>query len=261
MAVSGKINLTFNGDKFTQFITKLKDLTNIGDIIKIKIDSKNILMYSALSNDVQVLALKNYLLQTSEYIKDFDSEYTYDYIISSSAKIVKSLNFFDVNNTIKLSLSYRESPDDGSIMHVRSGQFSNNKLKITCVGAEQHKIRNLNSKILEDRLNLNLSKWSFNIKLEDFLTAKRLSAINSDSLIISIVVNGGSVHITENNKWELLIDKIEYSNTSITFNKKYLNNINENQIITFYIFESFILTKDENYNLMLSFETDFSDDE
>jgi hypothetical protein len=44
-------------------------------------------------------------------------------------------------------------------------------------------------------------------------------------------------------------------------NKKFLSCINDSaDKIEFNIFENFMLVKDENSNLMLSFEQDFSDD-
>ena len=48
---------------------------------------------------------------------------------------------------------------------------------------------------------------------------------------------------------------------SIVFNKKYLSNINQDlENIDFYMFETFILVKDETSNLMLSFEQTFDED-
>jgi hypothetical protein len=43
-------------------------------------------------------------------------------------------------------------------------------------------------------------------------------------------------------------------------NKKFLSCINEMDNIEFSIFETFMLVRDDNSNLMLSFEQDFSDD-
>ena len=59
--MASKLTLKLNKDNFLNFVEKLQDLTNISDVIKLKIDNENILAYSMLSNDVAVLALKNYL--------------------------------------------------------------------------------------------------------------------------------------------------------------------------------------------------------
>ena len=66
--MSSKLNLKLNKDNFVNLISKLQDLTNIEDVIKLKIDKDNILLYSLLANDVSVLALKSYTLNTDEYI-------------------------------------------------------------------------------------------------------------------------------------------------------------------------------------------------
>ena len=61
--------------------------------------------------------------------------------------------------------------------------------------------------------------------------------------------------------WELEIKSIDDErNASLMLNKKFLNCINEINDIEFSIFETFMLVKDNNSNLMLSFEQSFDDD-
>ena len=255
-----KLTLNFKSDKFPDFVQKLQDLTSISDVIKIKIDINNILAYSMLSNDVSVLALKNYLLPTSEYITNFKSDKTFDYIITSASKFVKNLKFFNIESTINLELNYK--PEDDEIMHVRSAKYSNEKLKISCVGGELSKIRDINKTSLDARLNIKNSKWGFKISKSDFQDVKKLSNINSEDRIVNVIVENGVVSIMEEYKWELEVDNLHNDkSTKITFSKKYLSNINdEYDFIEFSIFETFILVKDYNSNLMLSFETSFEED-
>lgn len=256
--MASKLSIIFNKSKFSDFVSKMKDLTNIEDTIKIKIEKDNILMYSTLANDVSVLALKSYLLKTSDYIDNFDSEFTFDYIITSAPKIVKNLGFFNTDAPVKMEIIYKELPEDDMIMHVRSGQFSNGKLKISCVGGEQFKIRDINSAVLESRLNPKNAKWSFQVSQSDFLDIKKLASINSEDRTMLINVLANKVTVSEPSKWEIEIDEIDYKNTTLTFLKKYLSNINaDNSVIKFDMFDTFILVKDENSNLMMSFEQDF----
>lgn len=256
--MASKLSLKFNKSKFSDFVSKLKDLTNIEDTIKIKFDSSGILMYSTLANDVSVLALKSYFLKIDDYIDDFDSDYTFDYIITSATKVVKNLSFFNIDVPVKLEIIYKELPEDDTVMHVRAGQFSNGKLKISCVGGEQFKIRDINASVLESRLNPKLAKWSFQISQSDFLDVKKLASINSEDRTMIITVQDKKVTVSEPSKWEIEIDEIDYKNTTLTFLKKYLSNINaENSVIKFDMFDTFILVKDENSNLMMSFEQDF----
>lgn len=258
--MANKLSLKFNNN-FTDFVTKFQDLTNIEDVVKLKIDSENILMYSMLSNDVSVLALKSYIIRTSDYISNFDSEHTFDFIITNASKFVKNLKFFTNEIPIKLDISYK--PDNESdVMHVRSSQFSNGKLKISCIGGEQYKIRDINIPTLEKRLDPKSSKWNFKISKQDFADVKKLSSINNDDRIINIDVVNGKVSLNEHSKWELDIDVIEERTTQMIFGKKYLSNINADQeFIYFFIYDTFILIKDVNSNLMCSFEQNFSDQE
>ncbi len=258
-----KITLKLDTKNFSDFTDKLQDLTNISDTLKIKIDKEYILAYSMISNDTSVLCLKNFLLKTDEYINNFDYEETFDYVIVSASKFVKNIKFFNTDSPINLELNYKQSNEDESIMHVRSARFLNDKLKISSVGGELSKIRDINKNKLDTILNVKNSKWGFKIEKSDFSNIKKLSNINSEDKILNVVVTDGKVSIMEDYKWELDIDQLkDNKNTKITFNKKYLSNINgERDYINFNIFETFILVRDENSNLMLSFETDFENDE
>ena len=261
--MANKLTLNLKSEKFSDFVSKLQDLTNISDTIKLKIDNDNILAYSMISNDVAVLALKNYLLPTSDYINNFDSESSFDYIITSAGKFVKNLKFFNSELPINLELIYKPNPDDEDTMHVRSARYSNGKLKISCIGGELSKIKDINKSALETRLDIKKSKWGFKVSKTDFQDVKKLSSINSEDRIVNVIVEKGIVSMMEEYKWELEVDKVDDDkNTKIIFNKKYMSNINDdNDFIDFKIFETFILVKDNNSNLLLSFETDFSTEE
>ncbi len=253
-----KLSLKLKNSNFLDFVSKLQDLSQIDDTIKIKIESEKTLMYSMLSNDVAVLALKSYTVNTNDLFENFKNEEVFDFIITSSGKFVKNLKFFNSDKTIKLDIVYKPMPENTDLMHVRSAQFSNEKLKISCIGGEQYKIRDINLTTLSSRLNPKNSKWNFSINTQDFLDVKKLCSINSEDKTLYINVSSNKVTMCEPSKWELEIDEINHKNEQLIFNKKYLSNINDGgEKINFMIFESFILIKDDNSNLMLSFETDF----
>jgi hypothetical protein len=73
----------------------------------------------------------------------------------------------------------------------------------------------------------------------------------------------GVVTLSEKSSWELEVDNLNDDRTaSLILNKRFLSCINDKMdSIEFIIFDNFMLIKDENSNLMLSFEQDFSDDE
>jgi hypothetical protein len=259
--MADKVKFKINSDKFVDFISKLDDLTKIEDTIKLKIDNDNILMYSMMSSGQTMLAFKNYLVNTRDYLEYGDDlEYSIDIIIANAKKFVKNLNFIKDSEKITFEITYKESPDDDTIMNGRSLQIVGGKLKVNWIAGEHYEMRDINKGALSQRLNLKNRKWFFNINKSEFSDVKKLSSINSER-IINISVLSGKVTLSERASWELEIESIDDDRSaSLMLNKKFLSCINEMDNIEFSIFETFMLVRDDNSNLMLSFEQDFSDD-
>jgi len=260
--MSQTISLKFNQNYFSEFLEKFSDLTTIDDVIKIKIDENEVLMYSLISSESSIVAFKGYELKTEDLFENYTITHPLDFIITSSNKLSKNLKFFNPNVPIDLQIIIKKTDDDDDERYqIRSAQFKNGKLKITCISGEQFKIKDLKKSILNQKLNPKKSKWNFKVTSLDFTNIKKLSTINNENKTFNITVQSGKVLFGELSKWELEVDQIQSQNTSIIFNKKYLGNINEQQEINFHIFENFILIKDNNSNLMLSFEQNFSEDD
>ncbi len=260
--MANKVKFKLKGDKFSDFIDKLEDLTKIEDTIKMKIDNDNIMIYSMLGGNV-MLAFKNYLVKTRDYLEYGDDlEYSIDMIISNAKKFVKNLNFIKESDSVTLEISYKESPDDDTIMNARSIQVVGGKLKVNWLAGEHYEMRDINKSVLDQRLNIKNRKWHFSISKSDFVDVKKLSAINGER-IINIGISSGKVVFTENAAWEMEIDNLnDDRNASLMLNKRFLSCINESMDkIEFSIFETFMLVKDDYSNLMLSFEQNFSDED
>mgnify|MGYP001333973828 CR=1 FL=1 len=91
-----KIKFKIKSDRFVDLISKLDDLTKIEDVIKLKIDNDNILLYSMMGGNV-LLAFKNYLIKTRDYLEYVDDlEFSIDLIIANAKKFVKNLNFIEI---------------------------------------------------------------------------------------------------------------------------------------------------------------------
>lgn len=257
-----KIKFKIKKEKFSDLIEKLEDLTIIDDSIKMKIDSEHILLYSMMGGNV-MLAFKNYLIPTEEYLETSDDfDFSLDLIISNSKKFVKNLQFLTQSDKVTLDVHYKVSQDDDSIMNARSVVVSGGKLKVNWLASEHYEMRDINKQALKQRLDPKSRKWSFKITKSEFSDIKKLSSINSDR-IIHITVSGKTVSLSERAAWDLEIEPIEESrNANLMLNKKFLNCINnESDFIEFSIFDNFMLIKGENSNLMLSFEQNFSDED
>jgi len=122
-------------------------------------------------------------------------------------------------------------------------------------------MRDINKDILKKRLDIKNRKWYFQLTKEQFKDIKQLSSINSDN-IIHFDVNQGKVVVSEDSAWELEIDEIEKMSENFIFNKRFLTCIPmDKEHIEFSMFDSFILVKDNNSTLMLSYEQNFNDDD
>ena len=70
------------------------------------------------------------------------------------------------------------------------------------------------------------------------------------------------VVLSELSTWEFQVDEVDLTDRHLMFNKTFLPSINdESDKIEFYVFDTFILTKDETSHLMISFEQDFTTEE
>ena len=256
-----KIKFKVKNDKFGDFLEKLDDLTKISTTIKFKIDNENILIYSVLGK-AAVLAFKNYTLKTKDLfeIKE-DLEHTYDMVIIEGKKFVKNLQFLQGNEKITFEISYKQNHDDDNVMDARAIQLVGGKLKINWIGGEHYEIRDMTKDSLDKGLDLKNKKWSFRITKSDYTDIKKLSSINGTKLL-NISVDKGNVKILETSAWELEIDEVEDRNANFILNKRFLTCINDTkEEIIFNIFENFMLIKDDDSNLMLSFEQDWTEED
>lgn len=260
MAKKDRIKFTVKGAKYPEFIGKLSDLTDIGNVVKLKIDKEHMLMYS-LVGETAVLAFKSYQLNTSDYFDYEDFDYTLDYVINDAKKFVKNFNFLNVENTVEFDITFKDAPESDDIKHVRAIMGTDTRLKLSAVGAEQYRIRDMSKDRLAKTLDISNSKWSFNVHKNDFADIKKLSTINDDKILTIIIVDN-TVKFSEMGKWELdvaTVDSDRYNN--LVFGKKYLKSVNLNDdYVNFNVFEQFILIRDNESNFMMSFEQSFEDD-
>lgn len=261
--MANKIKFKIKSDKFTEFISKLEDLTKISDIIKLKLDSQDILIYSILGSGRVMLAFKSYVLKTSEYLDYSDDlDFSIGLVIVNAKKFVKNLLFIKNSEKITMEITYKESADDEKIMNARSVQIVGGKLKVNWISGEHYEIRDIDKKSLDQRLDLKNRKWSFVVEKSEFDDVKKLSSINSEK-IININVSNSKVIFSEKGSWEMEIGSTNSEKSAnLILNKKFINCINDTSNIEFNLFDTFMLIKDEenSSDLMLSYEQDFQED-
>jgi hypothetical protein len=255
-----KLNLTINQSKFGDLLKVMEDLSKISDTIKLKIDSENVLLYSIVGETI-LLAFKSYLIDTKNFFnfKEDELEGTLDVIISGSKKFVKNLQFIKTSEKISLTIDYRTDDD---ISLARFLQIKNGKLKVAIQGGENSEIRDISKEVLKKRVDIKNSKWSFKISNSEFSDIKKLSSINSEGKVVHLNVENNKVVLSETSTWEFEVDQIEITDRHLMFNKTFLPSIDDSDdFVNFYVFDTFLLTKNDQSHLMISFEQDFSVDD
>lgn len=254
------IKIDFKRENFQTFIDKIADLNKIKDSIRFKITNEYIFMYSTLGDNI-MLAFKNHLLKTSDFFdlkKPLDSEI--DFILSNCSKLVKNLEF--IRNSDKITLSFKEEQsEDPGVLTTRGIIIKGSDLKITWVTSELYEIRNIPKDFLDSGLDLSNRNWSIEIPIEKFEKIIKLSNINSDKIINFDVIDS-KVTVYETSAWSMNLGDIDKQNANFIFNKRFFKCINEySSVVTFHLFDSFILIKGKSSNLMLSYEQDFNEDD
>jgi hypothetical protein len=255
-----KLKIQFNQSNFDDFISKVKDLTKISDVIKMKIDNESIFIYSMLGGETMVLAFKNYEINTEDYliIKE-ELTHRINIIITNAKKFVKNLNFIKKDEKIEMLIQHKPEDDENS--EARNVRINNGKFKLQIETGETSEIRNIEKEQLAQRLDLKNKNWSFRVKNSDFSDIKSLASINSDDTrrILHLTIEDYKVIVSESQLWELEVDETTEDDKHLMINKKFLSSINDNGgDIDFHVFETFILIKDNISQLMISFEQDFN---
>lgn len=258
--MSQKLKILLEQSNFDDLLSKIKDLTKISDTIKIKIDNDSIFMYAMIGSESIVLAFKSYEISTSDYLlMKEELTHTINIIITSAKRFVKNMAFIKKDHKIEMMIVHKEENETNS--EARSVQIKNDKFKLNIETGETSEIKEITKQQLNKRLDLKNKNWSFRIKNSDFNDIKSLSTINSDDTrrILNIDIEDYKVIVSEKNLWEIEIDYITEENKQLSINKKFLSSINDGgKDIDAHVFETFILIKDEESQLMISFEQDFT---
>ena len=260
-----QLKFIFDNKKVELFKNIIKDLSVIGEIIKIKIDKDDLFIYSIDSagtdssmGNSSTMACKSYKFPTKGFFKfeeDLD-EISIDWIIKNGKTFVKKFNFFkDPQKPIKGIFTVRKNSNLENNLLCYNSTFEDHRYKFSLSGTEFNKIRDITKNQLDDILDPSLSDFSITVNTEDFTESKRAADIDTDEKIITILMKNKRIYFSQST-WELLVGSTESDeNKEISFKKSYLKTINpREEEITFYVYPTFVLYKDDYQNFMISFE-------
>jgi hypothetical protein len=253
------LQFEFIGEKFTEFLDILKELTKMGDTIKILLDENDMFVYTALGSKQILLGMKSFTLKTADFIKTKEPIIgTLDIVITSAKKFVKSISHFNIESKINAKLTYRMYGDKPE---VKTFQLTNSRLRLHAEIGDQGEIRAITENQLNKILSPNRLIWSFIITDDNFDDILKLAKINTDESrkIIELSCKDSEVKIIEPGIWDYHVDTVITPDARLFLNKDHLKHINRTgKDINFHIYPTSILIEGENNKLVLSFEQDFA---
>ena len=246
-----KINGILLNDGFSKLVEVLTELNKISDNAKLKISDDEILLYSTEGVDNAIHVLKTYQVNTNavfEFKNPIKNEMSF--VFNNIKSFISHVKFLDT--TKKINMQFTVDSDNCIVFwKISDGVF---EFSDSC--SKGFKIRDLKKSQIETLLDTDNSNWTFKIGSSILTDIKRLCKLNSESLILNISNNNGVVKFLESGKWKLEVAKSSVPvSEDITITKKYFYSIDvKMEFAELFVFDHFILFKDENTNLMISFE-------
>jgi len=247
-------SFTMTTDQLATFLKKVKDLVAIDSRIILRIDNQSILMFSFVGESFKnIHAFKNYIFDREE-IMGVKKEITDPIIFISKdgKKLYRTLNnLIDYEEEIKGKISINDED------YVNYFSFNNDRMDIKIIGSDPISIgKEIGIDDVNYLMNTENSLFNFELGAQDFAKIKKMGLIeNEPNSVLYLNIDNKKLSIGET-KWHLNICEIEdIDDTMMIFPKKYFNTINPLEVIKIYVFETFILCKYDDYNLMILMET------
>ena len=116
--------------------------------------------------------------------------------------------------------------------------------------------KDINMDDINHLMDTSNSLFNFKLTNTDYDKVKKMSSIDSkDNDVLIITVEKNNLYIGEI-KWKLKVcDNIGREDYTYTFPKRYFNTISTTTDIDIYVYDTYILTKYDDYNLLVVLET------
>lgn len=261
---SGTATYKIELDNLEKIIDKIKDLTKLDKSVVLKINGKELLIYSLVGKGVNIHSFKSHLLKVKDY---FNGNVTYKnntsvddfliYKIVDAKKFVTSMTVFikymrnqGILEPLDFSLTYQDD------YNVEKLLIKNKKSKEETPGERPDANQNIDVEQIEQVMDTELANFSFSLTKEDFNYIKSKTVIEKENDILYLNITDGQLSIGEN-RWDHNICEIESDeDNTISFPKRYFKCINFDKETEMKIFvtDTHLLILGEDTNLLISVE-------
>lgn len=254
MAKTKKLTAKITTQKLDDLIGVLTALSKINDTVRFKKENDSLLIYTLNGVDNSVHAFKHFILEFNDYFIDHDIV-ELDFVITDIKKLTKQLQFYtSYDKEIEITFNTMDASDLGAgIDFVKQCFITNGVFESFIVGGEPFVIRNLAMHSIKDRVEPHLSRFGFQLKLDDFTKIKKLIALDTPSDILEIIIKDNKVKFKEK-KWSLDVGSTDTHDQTIAFKKSYVKNVEEIENTAVDVFDTFILFRGDKSDLMITLE-------
>lgn len=252
MAKNDTIKFEIVQSHLKTLLDKIKDLTRIDKRLVFKFEQDNLILLSFVGDSFKnIYAFKSYVFKNEEIIdiiSDIDNPIVF--ISKDGKKLWHYINNFSDYDLIKCELMYNEE------FFANYLKLNSEKLEVRIISGDPITVgKEINLDDINTLMNVDNSLFRFKLTSQEFEKIRKMTTIDvKENDIIQIIIESNILYIGEN-KWKIKICEIEHENETFTFPKRYFNTINTSTHVDVFVFDTFILNKFDDYNLLIVLET------
>jgi hypothetical protein len=235
MAKTQELNFNITSENLKKIINILKDLSGIDKKAMIKLNTKELLIYSLVGEGASINAFKSFIEKTDSIfnIDEFDQEI---YFIAKDIKnmyrnleILVELNE-DISGKIYFDLLGDKFYSDRLFFK------SSGKLKLNFYGGDPLSINtSITVETIKKTINVDKSDFKFILTDNDFTNIKKLATSDSeiDVFYMNTYEKDGKNYVSlGESSWDLTLSEIDFKQEkTLAFPKKYFKTINVDALI------------------------------
>lgn len=245
------LEFEINPDIIKQFQSDLDNLVKIDSILKIKISDDNIMFYAKSGEKRTIHAFKCYIYERDEFIVNCnDDSLNMDFIVINSTNFAKSLKVITTKKDyVKIKIEKYEKEKVATRMYISDG-----KINMNFLGGGYLEIRDFTMEYIESQMDKDLADFTFTLDKENFTEIKKLALLNKNE-VVNFRVNNNKLEFFDT-RWCIEVGKTteDYDDTEWVFNVKYFKTINSQDNLTFYVFNQFLLIRNNNEVYMIALQ-------
>jgi hypothetical protein len=253
------IKFDISQSNLSRLLNKLKDLSKINEkkIVVFKFETDSLILFSFVGKNFKnIYAFKNYVFKYDD-IFDFITEITepVSFISKNGIHLYHTMNQF---TDYKGSVSCEVSPSSMSTGFADNMKISIDKNKLeTSMSAGDNMVvgKDITLDDINNLMDTTNSLFFFFLPCSEYEKIKKMSTIVvKENDIITITVENKELFFGES-RWRLKVCDMDSEDYTYTFPKRYFNTISTTSDIEIDVFDTYILTKYDDYNLMVVLET------